>query len=71
MNFNSEQFPNQQVCISFFALQVDADNNVLSPLFQLQEKFADSISIINNKNVASILHLNIALSRALINKRDF
>eukprot|EP00356_Strombidium_inclinatum_P017077 CAMPEP_0170484638 /NCGR_PEP_ID=MMETSP0208-20121228/4053_1 /TAXON_ID=197538 /ORGANISM="Strombidium inclinatum, Strain S3" /LENGTH=52 /DNA_ID=CAMNT_0010758011 /DNA_START=1 /DNA_END=156 /DNA_ORIENTATION=- len=43
---------------------------VLQPLFEFQRKYNNQLAIVNTECVASILHLNIAVSRALIAHRD-
>ena len=77
MDFFSDSFPNDQVHISYFELATrhqEANGSMPAEALQLlhaqQKKRAGKMVIVNAEQVASLFHLNLAISRALINQRD-
>ena len=71
MDFISESFPNQSVHISLFSISKDDDLQEITPgLVSLQQELKDDLVIVNANLIASLMHLNIGLSRGLINKRN-
>lgn len=67
MDFISESFPNTRVHISLFKLSADGGSPKLA---ELLSTYRHNFTIVNASLVASLTHLNIAVSRALLNKRD-
>ena len=68
MDFISETFPETRVHISLFKLT--GEGVAISKLTELLGTYRHNFTIINASLVASLTHLNIAVSRALLNKRD-
>ena len=67
MDVISETFPNTRVHISLFKLPTDGSSTKLA---ELLSTYRHNFTIVNASLVASLTHLNIAVSRALLNKRD-
>jgi tRNA threonylcarbamoyladenosine modification (KEOPS) complex Cgi121 subunit len=81
MDFISESFPNTRVHIALskinLAAQQQTDESQSSPIVQCRAKVAAladknkiSFTVINAQCIVSLMHLNIAVSRALVNRRD-
>lgn len=68
MDFISETFPENRVHISLFKLAAEGAST--SKLTELLSTYRHNFTIINASLIASLTHLNIAISRALLNKRD-
>ena len=69
MEFYSESFPNQKVEIALYSIS-NGQTGCIPELLEIQNEHAGNLAIVNANLVASLMHLNIGLSRALINKRD-
>ena len=78
MDFISDTFPDTRVHIGLYKLvdksfEKDTDQAILErkvKLVQLLSTYRNNFTIINCNLVSSLMHLNIAVSRALLNKRD-
>ena len=77
MDFYSHSFPDTTIHISLFQLKNKDENLPPNQLEQRKAQLAaiakqhqENFTIINARLVASLMHLNIAVSRALINRRD-
>jgi len=77
MDFVSASFPGVRIHMQLFELKGKNENLTADDLSQrkaglaaLAQTYQDNFTIINSTYVASIMHLNIAISRALIAKRD-
>jgi tRNA threonylcarbamoyladenosine modification (KEOPS) complex Cgi121 subunit len=67
MDFITASFPDQKLNISLFKV---GESKSIQSLTDLQFQYKDNICIVNAKLVASLFHLNIGVSRAIINIRD-
>jgi tRNA threonylcarbamoyladenosine modification (KEOPS) complex Cgi121 subunit len=79
MDFITETFPETRLHIALYKLAEPKSNLVDFPdkqsqnrlaLQQIQKKYQSSISIVNAQFIVSLTHLNIAVSKSLINRRD-
>ena len=76
MDFISDTFPDTRVHISLYNLAdltVEKDPNISerkAKLVQLLSTYRNNFTIVNATLVSSLMHLNLAISRALTNKRD-
>ena len=78
MDFVSATFPGKRIHMQLYelkgkqetALPVEALEQRKAGLVSLAGTYQQNFTIINANYVASIMHLNIAISRALINQRD-
>ena len=84
MDFVSETFPNTRVHIALYQLnpiskQPSNDNVVEFPnkvderkkqLLSLVKTYENNFTVVNVSNIISLVHLNLAIARALIARRD-
>ena len=77
MDFVSASFPRVRINLQFYALKGANENLSSDELIQrkqglqaLATTYQESFTCVNATYVASLMHLNIAVSRALINHRD-
>lgn len=77
MDFVSSSFPGTRVHIQLYQVKGKNENVTADELNQRRQGLAalattyqDNLAVVDAKFVASIMHLNIAVSRALISKRD-
>ena len=77
MDFVSASFPGTRIHIQLFQLK-GKNENLTSEEFNSRKQglqalattYQDNLAIVTTTYVASIMHLNIAVSRALISQRD-
>ena len=75
MDFTSATFPAFQFHLALYPLTTptssleDVDKRK-AKLAEVMHTYPDNITFINAKYVASLFHINIGVSRALINQRD-
>jgi len=72
MDFISESFPNR-VHIALFKFNTTSDEALTqtkSKLAEFVKQHQSAFSIVNAEVIASLMHLNIGVARALVNKRD-
>ena len=70
MDFISETFPDNKVHISLFKLPEADIEGCKAKLNTLLSTYRHNFTLVNASLITSLTHLNIAISRALINKRD-
>ena len=75
MDFTSATFPNFQFHLALFPLTTPSSSTedveaLRSKLASLMHTYADNLTFINAKYIASLMHINIGVSRALLNSRD-
>lgn len=77
MDFISKSFPDNHVHISLFQLKGKDESITTQQMDQrkaglalLARQHQQNFTIINARLIASLMHLNLAVSRALLNKRD-
>lgn len=73
MDFISESFPQNHTHICLFKLTAQNDealNNTKNKLAQFVKQHQNSFSVVNAEPIVSLMHINIAVARALVNKRD-
>ena len=77
MEFYSNSFPDTTIHIGLFQLK-GSDENLTANQFEqrkaqlaaIAKQHQENFTIVNARLVASLMHLNIAVSRSLLNKRD-
>ena len=74
MDFITETFPDTRVHITLYRLASDESDGNLhdrkQKLSELLSTYRHNFTLVNASLVTSLSHLNIAISRALLNKRD-
>ena len=75
MDFSSSTFPDFTFHLALFPLTgahttTEDVEHRRSKIAELMHTYPDHVTFINAKYVASLMHINIAVSRALLNKRD-
>lgn len=81
MDFISETFPNTRLHMCLYKIQPQqADSQIVefpdklqerrTQLAQLAKQYQSSFTLINAQLIVSLMHMNIAVSRALLNRRD-
>ena len=73
MDFISESFPNTRVHYALYKLntaKTDDEKLIRNKLAQLVKENQANFTVINAECVISLMHLNIAVSKALVNRRD-
>ena len=75
MDFTSATFPNFQFHLTLFPLAsvtstTEDVEQTRARLATLMHTYSDNLTFINAKYIASLMHINIGISRALLNSRD-
>ena len=74
MDFTSATFPNFSFHLALYPLTTPSSSTedveaIRSKLASLMHTYSDNLTFINAKYIASLMHINIGVSRALLNSR--
>ena len=70
MDFNSESFKDDFIHLSLYTLRENQQYGDLEILNSLQKQFPANLTFVNARAIVSLMHLNIGISRGLVNQRD-